>query len=184
MKKMNAAFAIIACASLLPAALMAQEAPKKSSAPVLCVVRGDEITDTTKATAKYVVNGKTYYTCCPGCKAKFDKASPEERTKMAKVTDLRAEKVVLQKRLNAVDSELKTLTTPEAKPAAAAATTAKVYCAVTDEEIGAAADAAGGKSEFGGKTYYFCCPNCKVKFDKSPEKFAAEADKRNAARKN
>jgi len=27
------------------------------------------------------------------------------------------------------------------------------------------------KSEYGGNTYYFCCPGCKSKFDKEPEKY-------------
>jgi YHS domain-containing protein len=27
---------------------------------------------------------------------------------------------------------------------------------------------AAGKSEYNGKTYYFCAPICKVKFDKDP----------------
>jgi P-type Cu+ transporter len=184
--KRSLALGLIAASALVPAALMAQEAPKKSEAPVLCVVRGTEIADPTKAAGKFDVNGKTYYVCCGGCKAKFEKSGDADRAKMAKVTDLKAEKIVLQKRLDALDAELKTLTGPAEKPAATAAPApaAKVYCAVTDEEIGAPADAAGGKSEFSGKTYYFCCPSCKKKFDGEPAKFAAEADKRAAARKN
>lgn len=27
------------------------------------------------------------------------------------------------------------------------------------------------KSEYNGKTYYFCAPSCKAKFDKDPAKF-------------
>jgi YHS domain-containing protein len=27
------------------------------------------------------------------------------------------------------------------------------------------------KSEHGGKTYYFCAPMCKQKFDRNPEKY-------------
>jgi len=30
---------------------------------------------------------------------------------------------------------------------------------------------AAGKSVYKGKTYYFCCPGCKPKFDKNPEKY-------------
>jgi Cu+-exporting ATPase len=30
---------------------------------------------------------------------------------------------------------------------------------------------AAGKSEYQGKTYYFCAPGCKNEFDKAPEKF-------------
>ena len=31
---------------------------------------------------------------------------------------------------------------------------------------------AAGKSEYKGKTYYFCAPGCKHSFDKEPEKYA------------
>jgi YHS domain-containing protein len=31
--------------------------------------------------------------------------------------------------------------------------------------------AKGGKSEYKGKTYYFCAPGCKKAFDKEPEKY-------------
>lgn len=30
------------------------------------------------------------------------------------------------------------------------------------------------KSEYKGKTYYFCCPTCKEVFDKEPEKYVKE----------
>ncbi len=29
----------------------------------------------------------------------------------------------------------------------------------------------GGKSEYKGKTYYFCAPGCKRVFDRNPEKY-------------
>jgi Cu+-exporting ATPase len=32
-------------------------------------------------------------------------------------------------------------------------------------------ETAAGKSEFQGKTYYFCSPGCKSAFDKEPEKY-------------
>ena len=31
---------------------------------------------------------------------------------------------------------------------------------------------AAGKSEYKGKTYYFCSPGCKGSFDKEPQKYA------------
>ena len=34
---------------------------------------------------------------------------------------------------------------------------------------------AAAKSEYKGKTYYFCAPGCKVAFDKDPEKFISAA---------
>jgi Cu+-exporting ATPase len=32
-------------------------------------------------------------------------------------------------------------------------------------------ETAPAKSEYKGKTYYFCAPGCKVAFDKDPEKY-------------
>ncbi len=34
----------------------------------------------------------------------------------------------------------------------------------------------GGQSEYGGVTYYFCAPGCKVVFDKEPEKYLSEEE--------
>ena len=31
---------------------------------------------------------------------------------------------------------------------------------------------AAGKSEYSGKTYYFCAQSCKAKFDANPQQFA------------
>jgi Cu+-exporting ATPase len=31
---------------------------------------------------------------------------------------------------------------------------------------------AAGSSVYKGKTYYFCAPGCKTRFDKEPEKYA------------
>ena len=33
---------------------------------------------------------------------------------------------------------------------------------------------AAGKSDYGGKTYYFCSPACKSRFDKTPETYATK----------
>lgn len=35
-------------------------------------------------------------------------------------------------------------------------------------------ETAAGKSEYKGKTYYFCAPGCKAAFDKDPEKYLSE----------
>jgi YHS domain-containing protein len=190
MKLNRFALTFAVAAALAPFAVRAQDAPKaapKSDAPTLCVVRGDVITDTSKATAKYTVGGKTYYTCCPGCKTKFDKSDDAARTKMAKVTDLRTEKVVLEKKLEQVNKELSEMEgKPAVKPVAVAAPAPAaaniVYCAVTDEEIGTPDKAAGGTMTVNGKTYYLCCPGCKPKFESAPAKFAAIADKKAAER--
>ncbi len=34
---------------------------------------------------------------------------------------------------------------------------------------------AAAKSDYQGKTYYFCAPGCKAKFDKEPEKYSKAA---------
>lgn len=44
-----------------------------------------------------------------------------------------------------------------------------VMCPVMKEEVLDTASAAF--SEYKGKKYYFCCPGCKPKFDKNPEKY-------------
>jgi|GEM_PF-1640800 Uncharacterized conserved protein len=171
---------LIATPALRSAA--ADEKTAAATAPVFCVVQGDRISDPAKAAGKVVVNGKTYYLCCAGCKTRFDKADDAGKAKFAKRTDLKTEKAVLEARLKVLTAELEAL---EGKPAAAAAPAAKtaataaLSCAVTGEEIASVADAAG-KTEFNGKTYYFCCPGCKTKFDSNKAKYAAEADKRAA----
>jgi len=33
---------------------------------------------------------------------------------------------------------------------------------------------AAGKTEYKGKTYYFCSAGCKAKFEKEPEKYAKD----------
>jgi len=53
------------------------KAPAKPVAPkhvvsAVCPVMGTKIPDVTKAAAKSVYKGKTYYFCCPGCKPQFD----------------------------------------------------------------------------------------------------------------
>ena len=59
---------------------------------------------------------------------------------------------------------------PKAKASAKKATqAASLVCPVTGEKIASIKDAAGS-STYKGKTYYFCCPDCKPKFDKDPNK--------------
>lgn len=47
---------------------------------------------------------------------------------------------------------------------------------VTDPVCGMEIDpkTAAGKSEYQGKTYYFCSPGCKKDFDKDPEKYVSK----------
>ena len=34
---------------------------------------------------------------------------------------------------------------------------------------------AAGKSDYQGKTYYFCSPGCKRQFDRNPERYVGQA---------
>lgn len=56
---------------------------------------------------------------------------------------------------------------PQAPTAAAGA--AAVRCPVTGEEVPNPAEAPS--SVYEGVTYYFCCPPCKIDFDKDPAKY-------------
>ena len=49
---------------------------------------------------------------------------------------------------------------------------------VTDPVCGMEIDpkTAAGKSDYLGKTYYFCSLGCKKTFDKEPQKYAGKAD--------
>jgi YHS domain-containing protein len=47
-----------------------------------------------------------------------------------------------------------------------------VVCGMTVDEKTAPA-----KSEYKGKTYYFCAPGCKVAFDKEPEKYIGKENR-------
>lgn len=51
----------------------------------------------------------------------------------------------------------------------------QVTCPVTGHPVKDLSSAP--KSEYKGKTYYFCCPSCKPKFDKDPEKYVGASGK-------
>ncbi|NMC82726.1 MAG: YHS domain-containing protein [Armatimonadetes bacterium] len=62
------------------------------------------------------------------------------------------------------------------KTAAKAPAKAKLVCPVTGIKL-ASASKALAKSTYKGKTYYFCCPACKPKFDKNPAKYIRNSAK-------
>lgn len=59
---------------------------------------------------------------------------------------------------------------------AASAKKATLICPVTGDKIASAAKAYNHEN-YKGKTYYFCCPECKPAFDKNPGKVIANAAK-------
>jgi len=62
------------------------------------------------------------------------------------------------------------------KPASAAAKKTALICPVSGTKIASAAKAYAHET-YKGKTYYFCCPQCKPAFDKNPSKIIANAAK-------
>ena len=51
---------------------------------------------------------------------------------------------------------------------------ASLICPVTGDKI-ASAQTAKGQSRFKGKSYNFCCPMCKPRFDKNPAQYVKNA---------
>ena len=54
------------------------------------------------------------------------------------------------------------------------AKTTALICPVTGTKIASAAKAYSHET-YKGKTYYFCCPECKPAFDKNPTKIIADS---------
>lgn len=59
-------------------------------------------------------------------------------------------------------------------PKAAPAKTPPLICPVTGSKIASAAKAYSSET-YHGKTYYFCCPECKPAFDENPAKVIADS---------
>ena len=69
--------ALVPAQTVTPAA---KQAAAKKTVSAVCPVMGTVIPDVSKAAAKSVYKGKTYYFCCRSCKAAFDK-NPEKYLK-------------------------------------------------------------------------------------------------------
>jgi len=114
--------------------------------------------DPTKARAKVEHTGMSYYFCSAGCAQKFEQA-PEKylsvTTPSGAVAGVRAAAAV--------------------KPTMASLPILGSAPAVKDPVCGMMVDPqkATGKVEHSGKTYFFCSPRCKERFEKEPEKFLA-----------
>jgi P-type Cu+ transporter len=103
------------------------------------------------ATAKHKAEheGKTYYFCCGGCATKFQ-ADPKKYLNAAQPT---------------ASAGLVALGARASKPS-------RVKDPVCGMEVDPAT--AKAKAEFGGKTYYFCCPGCATKFQAHPAKYLSK----------
>ncbi len=170
---------------------------EKTEGKVVCPVTKKEIKDIGTA-PKMEYKDKTYYFCCAGCVDKF-KADPEKYIKAEQGENQEhmshsmhmEHKAAVNKICPVMGNEIKD---PEKAPKYEydgktyyfccagcvdkfkadpekyiAKLNEKVKCPVSGEEI-KMADAAGS-SQYNGKTYYFCCDNCKEKFNANPEKY-------------
>ena len=66
-------------------------------------------------------------------------------------------------------SEPGTTAAPTAPAAVQPAVPDSARCPVTGEDFKVTAETL--RSTLDGKTYYFCCPSCKMQFDATPEKY-------------
>ncbi len=159
-------------------AAAAQE--KAADDTVTCPVSGKTVKKS-EAKGPYVYNGKTYYFCCDGCKEAFIK-DPEkyaqndaDSTVMDPVCGMKVKKSEAKATYEyngktyyfCMEECLKKFKKDPEKYASKAEE--MVTCPVSGETV--KKTEAAGKYEYKGKTYYFCCPNCKEKFVKDPEKY-------------
>lgn len=121
---------------------------------VKCPVSGKEI-NKSEAKETYEYEGKTYYFCCANCKTAFVK-NPEKYTG----DDDNMGHMHAQQEEKGHEVHMHGKSEDKAKA---------VKCPVMGHEI---KDLEKAPSyEYEGKTYYFCCPGCKEKFMKDPEKY-------------
>jgi Cu+-exporting ATPase len=114
--------------------------------------------DPEKAKAKVEHGGKSYYFCGAGCAKRFEQEPEQFLSAVATGT-----------------TSPGIQTAVAAKPAVASLPILASEPRVKDPVCGMMVDPqkAAGKVEHGGKTYFFCSPRCKERFEKEPEKFLA-----------
>ena len=110
--------------------------------------------DPAKSRFSYEHAGRSYYFCCGGCQAAF-RADPTRFVAVAPAAGAAA---------------------LPAKPAEDLPETA------TDPVCGMSVDPARAEHShaYGGRTYYFCCAGCRVKFEADPDRYLAPASGREA----
>lgn len=167
---------------------LAQQA--QTDETVFCPVSGKTMKKS-EAKASYEYKGKTYYFCCDNCKEAFLKNPEKYAQKKAGEGQMPAHEengtvvdpicgMKMKKSDAAATYEYKGKTyyfcmegclekfkkDPEKYVKNAEEI---VTCPVSGEKV--KKSQAAGSYEYNGKTYYFCCPNCKEKFMKDPEKY-------------
>jgi Cu+-exporting ATPase len=114
--------------------------------------------DPEKAKAKVEHGGKSYYFCSAGCAQKFEQA-PEKYLSVATPSGAAAGAQAAA----------------AVKPAMISLPILASAPRIKDPVCGMMVDPqkAAGKVEHSGKTYFFCSPRCKERFEKEPEKYLA-----------
>src|SRR6266436_3579448 len=112
--------------------------------------------DPEKAKAKVDHGEKTYYFCSAGCARKFEQTPQQFLSKATPAAGSHGSEIA-----------------PTAKPAMGSLPILDSAPMVKDPVCGMMVDPqrAAGKAEYAGKTYFFCSPRCKERFEKEPEKF-------------
>src|SRR6266850_2126651 len=117
--------------------------------------------DPEKAKAKVDHGEKSYYFCSAGCAKKFEQTPQQFLSKATPVAGSHGSEIAVA-----------------AKPAVGSLPilgSAPMVPMVKDPVCGMMVDpqTAAGKAEYAGKSYFFCSPRCKERFEKEPEKFLA-----------
>ncbi len=172
MNKKTAMIFSIAVAFIL---VLSLSALLQAEETIKCPVSGKTF-NKSENSESHVYKGTTYYFCCPGCKESFVK-DPEKYIKAleegkeapghehVKSAEHAHEAEAHEHAEHAHDAE----SHAHAEDAEHAHGSEVVKCAVMGHEIKDVEKAP--KSEYNGKTYYFCCADCKEKFDKEPGKY-------------
>jgi len=114
-----------------------------------------------KAKAKVDHGEKSYYFCSAGCAKKFEQTPQQFLSKATPAAGSHGNEIAAA-----------------AKPAVGSLPilgSAPMVPIVKDPVCGMMVDPqrAAGKAEYAGKSYFFCSPRCKERFEKEPEKFLA-----------
>lgn len=126
---------------------------KLTKAKLICPVTGE----TAKKSVSYKYKGKNYYFCCKDCITKFE-ANPTKYIGKNTVKEKCGDEEMMKSKTSENSSNSQTET---------ALKVVNTKCPVMGEPV----SSKGGTYEYKGKLYGFCCPGCKGKFAKDPEKF-------------